>query len=181
MDAQQILAHAKKHMLKSGEHEPIVWVITQDKTYILPVTTEQWNRGANARKKVLFAMGRTLATQEVLSPDDITALYFAQEMWYVMRPIGEPLPDSPAKDLDRKEMLVVLELIVNAEQTRLEQCMYGAEIIRHGGMIDLASTRQMQEPDTMLLLSLLGGICSAEWSDEEFSEKMRRFQDVGEF
>lgn len=181
MDVQQILAHAKKHMLKSGKHEPIACVITQEKTYVLPVVMPQWNHGADARKKVLFAMGRTLATQEVLSPDDITALYFAQEMWYVMRPIGEPLPDSPAKEPDRKEMLVVLELIVNAEQNRFEQCMYGAEILRHGDMIDLASTRQMQEPDTMLLLSLLGGICSAEWSDEEFSEKMRRFQDVGEF
>lgn len=78
-------------------------------------------------------------------------------------------------------MLVVLELVINAEETRLDQCMYGAEILRHGDINDLAPIRQMEEPQSMLLTALLAGICSAEWSDEEFSERMKRFHEVGEF
>lgn len=184
MDREYILKTAKKRMLKKGQHEPFVYVQTEDQGYCLPVLdTRRWNTDNSGRAKVLFCMGRSFAQEESITPEMIHTLYFVQEMWFVIRPIEEKakaLKLTPSQEPDRQECLGVVELSIDHAKHEMQQNFFRSDIIRYGSMIDLGPSETMEEAQSNLLTSFLAGLASAKYSDSEFEKIIDRFVDVGE-
>lgn len=180
MDRDFILKKAKKIMLKDGEHNPLLIVSTQDQPYIMPVVSDKWNTNNFGRAKLLFLMGREFAQVECITPDMLSDAYLVHEAWFVMRKVGEDLPDQPSQCADRQECLGVLELKINQSDRSVSQTYLQSEILRRGGIIDLALPLvKMDEAHSNLLTSFLAGVASAKYDDDEFGKVIERFAEVG--
>ncbi len=179
MNKESVLRQAKKRMLKQGEHEPIVFVDTKDQEYHLPVLdTNAWNTDAFGRMKVLFSLGRAFAQSECIDSEMILSIFFVQEMWFVSRTPNDPIVHAPSEESDRREGLGLLQLRIEGRQ--LEQTFCMSEILRNGGIVDLAPSREPEEIQSKLLTSFLAGVASAKYNDQEFGEVMAKFAEVGE-
>jgi hypothetical protein len=169
-----VLTGAKDQMLTGEEHAPLVFVFTgRGPRHYRVQVTDGWNDDHSSRAKALFLLGRAFAQEAHVPPERISAVFLVVEMWTVERGAGAPeLQSAVEGQPDRKECLSVLEL--RREGTMLRQTGYLTEILRQGGTIDLGPTRAMQEVDSTLLPSFFAGVGSAQWSDRQLAERLRR-------
>lgn len=126
--------------------------------------------------------GREFAQREHERSECVRHIWLVTEAWFVQRhPDNATDVKWPSQEPDRREGIIVLEL--NSHKKELDQCLKVAEFIRHGSLLDLVPHEKFEkgEVKSKLLLSFFAGIMSAEWSDEELMERIKRFINVGEF
>lgn len=181
MDRSSIFETAKKHFLKSGQHNPILFLETEDMFYRVPIEDfSRWNQDTFAREKLLFMMGRTLARKEAIHPNTVRTIRLVQEFWYIYRRSDEPVPHDPSNEADRRESLGMLELVLSEDTKQITQAFYQCEIIRNGSIVDLAPYEEGERVSSYLLVCFLAGIATEQWDDKEFQQVIDRYLEVGE-
>jgi hypothetical protein len=182
MDIVEIFEDTKKRLLEDGEHRPLLIVECKSKNYLLPIL--HMGDSTFEKEKMLFLMGRALATTQKESAETVRTVYMITEAWMSKQRAGAAFrrtpPPRPSRDPQRIEAILVI-MLSTAEKQLHQEC-YVAEMLRDGSgkLQDLLPYGRMDGVESMMLPAFLAGVASSTWSDKEFARVLRRYGDVGE-
>ncbi len=177
MDIAEIVQDAKEHILKEGEHRPMLYIEFEEKEVNLVAFADFPYKTTLEKQKAFFAIGRKLGEE---SPGkEIRQIIFIVEAWASSYKAGEPRPDvSPSKDPNRKEVLMINVLDADTSTRELKLSTHLVEMLRDGSgaLVDLLHHRseQLEVTGSPLLTSMLAGFLSTKLSERELARIVRK-------
>ncbi len=171
MDIQAILETAKHELLTTGATPPTL-LIEWDNGDVDRLRFTSFPGVALQNQQLLFAVGREYGIlHRQYKP---VSLCFVNEMWFQEYDVDDAPTCLPSEDPNRKEMLVLLTLIISDKT--LSQQMRAYEMIRGAGTVDLLLHETSDgSVESKLLLMVLAGISTAHLSDRALGRMIERY------
>lgn len=176
MDIAEIVQDAKEHILKEGEHRPMLYVEFEEKELNLVAFADFPYETTLDKSKAFFMIGMKLGQEH--QGREIRQIIFIVEAWSSSYAVGEEPEYSPRDDPNRKEVLLINILDANKSTGSLQASAHIVEMLRDGSgeLVDLLHRRseEMKNVRSPLLTSLLAGFESTKLSPRELNRIVKK-------
>lgn len=181
MDIKEITQHAKEQLLKHKECWPTFLVELEGKR-IEMVVFDHLEDTTPGKMKQCFSAARGIALERKWRSSRVKEIIFIVEAWMAAYQSEEEMKYARvADDPKRKECLIVSKLAVvpptkKHRKPGLTTTMQIVEMLRDGSgdLVDLLPDEEIHECHHELLQAFMGGIVSADFSDEQLSRMVAK-------